>query len=141
MISDKCRKIALAIGIAAMVIAVSAPAEADEYPDRTLVTGSDDAIYIVMNGKARWIPSPTIFETMGLDWNAVRTIPDADLSSLEKAPLLVSGSGEAIYKIDQGSRHRLRSEAVLEEMGLDTEGVFNLSDDRLEQIPEGAPIP
>ncbi len=140
MILDKWKRIAFTL-VAALSFAAVALAEADEYPDRTLVTDSGDAIYIVMNGKARWIPSPTIFETLGLDWNAVRTIPDADLSSLEKAPLVVSGSGDAIYKIDQGTRHRLRSDSVLEEMGLEMDGVFHLSDDRLEQIPEGAPIP
>lgn len=57
----------------------------DDYPDGSLVKGSGPEIYLVENGKRRWITSPGVMEKYQLEWRNIIRINDEDLSRIEKA--------------------------------------------------------
>ena len=114
--------------------------EVGKYPDRTLVKGSGPKVYIIMNGKACWIPSRFIFESMGFGWNSILTISDSDLKSKQKAPLLVKGSGNKVYKIEADKRRWIVNPEVFNRLGLDWKTIVSISDISLNRIPEASPI-
>src|SRR5258708_2434446 len=90
----------------------SSHAASEKYQDRTLLKASGPAVYIVMNSKASWIPSEFVFNCMKLGWNSILTIPDSELGQIEKAPLLVKGSGPKVYKVESDERRWIVSEDV-----------------------------
>lgn len=55
-------------------------------PNGMLIKGSDHAIYVIDNGKRRWIPSPARFNELGYKWEAVIGVPDEALASLAQGP-------------------------------------------------------
>jgi hypothetical protein len=54
--------------------------------DSLLKEANRDEIYVVRGGARFWVPSPEIFEGMGFDWNAVRTVPRGALDSIPLVP-------------------------------------------------------
>ena len=50
--------------------------------DGALVTGSGPEVYIIQAGQRRWIPNPETFNALGLNWNAIQRISDADLNAI-----------------------------------------------------------
>jgi hypothetical protein len=55
-------------------------------PDGTLIKASGDEVDIMQNGQRRWIPDPTTFACMGLSWNNVQIISDAQFASIPQGP-------------------------------------------------------
>lgn len=52
-------------------------------PDGTLVKASDSgAIYVITNGKKRWIASASVFTALGYDWNRIVTVSPNTLNSI-----------------------------------------------------------
>lgn len=56
------------------------------YPDGTLLKASGPEIDVISGGVRRWIPDPTTFTAMGLNWNNVVTIADGDWSAIPSGP-------------------------------------------------------
>ena len=110
------------------------------WPDRSLIKGSGPRTYIVAAGKACWIPSAETFNAMGLDWNAIRTISDADLNRIPKSPLLLKGTGPEVYLVEGASRQRIPTADIFAAMGLDLGAILEIGNAQLRAIPEGAPI-
>lgn len=52
------------------------------YPDGTLLKGSGVNVYVIEKGVRRFIPDERTFNSMGYNWNAIKVIPDSDLSSI-----------------------------------------------------------
>jgi hypothetical protein len=48
-------------------------------PDGSLLKGSDPKVYLIENGKKRWITSAEIFILKGYDWNKVILVSDSEL--------------------------------------------------------------
>ena len=91
-------------------------------------------------GEACWIPSAETFNAMGLDWNAIRTISDADLNRIPKSPLLLKGTGPEVYLVEGASRQRIPTADIFAAMGLDLGAILEIGNAQLRAIPEGAPI-
>jgi hypothetical protein len=51
------------------------------YANGTLVKGSGPAVYLVEEGRRRWVPNPETLETIG-SWENILTITDAELFSI-----------------------------------------------------------
>jgi hypothetical protein len=58
-----------------------------DFPSRTndtLLKGSGPAVFIMQDCQRRWITSPEIFNSLGLDWAAIQTISDRDLEAIPR---------------------------------------------------------
>jgi phospholipase C len=108
--------------------------------DRTLLTGAGPEVYIMAGGKASWIPGPSIFDAMGLDWSAITTISDADLRLVPRGPLLLRGSGPSVYLVEGGVRRWITSAEVFEGRGYDWAAILTVTDTQLGLIPDGPPV-
>lgn len=51
-----------------------------KYPNGTLVKGSGPNVYLIQGGLRRLIPDKTTFESLGFEWNRVKTIQTNELS-------------------------------------------------------------
>ncbi|MFQ6016322.1 MAG: hypothetical protein ACE5NP_12870 [Anaerolineae bacterium] len=109
-----------------------------------LLKGSGEKIYLLEDGKKRWIYNLDAFEGWGYRWEQVQFVPDSLLESLPDGRplyLLVKGSGEKIYLLDQGQKRWIRTLEDFKAQGFLWEDVKIISDAELRVIPEGTPIP
>jgi|GEM_PF-3175272 len=51
-----------------------------------LLKGSGPEVYIMQECQRRWITSPKVFNSLGLDWAAIQTISDRDLDDIPRGP-------------------------------------------------------
>jgi hypothetical protein len=56
----------------------------DDYPEGSLLKGAGPEIYLVENGKRRWITSPAVMEKYQLEWRNIIQVDDKDLNKIEK---------------------------------------------------------
>ncbi|MCA9639517.1 MAG: hypothetical protein KC492_02455 [Myxococcales bacterium] len=74
----------------------------------SLVKADDGSasVYLLDSGVKRHVPSPAVMDSWGFDWGAIETRPAADLAQLpdgpdvRSRPVLVQGSGSAVYLVD-----------------------------------------
>jgi hypothetical protein len=59
-----------------------------ELEDGDLVKGSDDRIYLIVDGVRSWIPTGEIFLALGYRWDRVRRIDDRKLDAIPLGPNL-----------------------------------------------------
>ncbi|MEZ4375684.1 MAG: SpoIID/LytB domain-containing protein [Polyangiaceae bacterium] len=83
--------------------------ESDPVGDRPLLVKADDgssAVYLLDADVKRHVPSPEVMDSWGFDWGAIETRPAAELAALRDGPdvrsrpVLVQGSGPAVYLVD-----------------------------------------
>ncbi|MBI2303297.1 MAG: hypothetical protein HYU86_00930 [Chloroflexi bacterium] len=55
-----------------------------------LIKGSSDPIYIIQEGRLRWVPDGETFDALSLDWDAVSILPDWALACIPRANSLPS---------------------------------------------------
>ena len=139
--------------IAAIQNSGSAP-----YPNGTLVKGSSENAYVVLNNYRHWIPDNVTFEAMGYTWktilrlsdNEVNTIPErapfpsvAPLSGPLKYPTgtLVKGSSARVYVALNNYRYWIPDQATLNALGYSWDKILWLSDAEVSAMPEGTPFP
>ena len=103
-----------------------------------------DPIHVVYGGKAFWIPSPEVFEGLGLDWGKVREIPQGSLSGLRQMPLdrtlLRERSADPVWLVDGGRLRHVTSQAVMDRLGLEWGCVRVVPDGALTGLATGSPI-
>jgi hypothetical protein len=64
---------------------------ADLYAEDALLKGpSRPHVYIIRGGRRHHVASPEVFNAMGLDWSAIRTIPDGFLALIPEGPAITS---------------------------------------------------
>lgn len=97
-----------------------------QFPDGTLIKGSRPEVYLVQDGKRRWIPNPEVFGRLGFSWANIISVADAViLRYLQGATLEEQYSGDPETVILRGP------EGVVEERTVTFE--FSGSD------PKGTP--
>ena len=102
--------------------------------DGTLIKGSADAVYIMVNGKACWVSSQSIFNLLGLDWKNVKTIPDAELKKIPRGWLVVQGSGNPVYIINYGIAFRITDVSTFTRLGFEKTQIRLVQEERLKKI-------
>jgi len=55
----------------------------EDYPDGTLLRGSDGKVYLIELNKRRWIPSPAVFELSNFGWKYILDIDDDVLDNYD----------------------------------------------------------
>jgi hypothetical protein len=111
---------------------------------------SDEKIYIMENGKRRWIPDPQTFAAMGLNMSAVRTFPSEELgkvSSTKPLPSRKDGSllrylgDHKVYIMENGKRRWIPDPETFAAMGLNVGAVSDVSLADVNAISENNPLP
>jgi hypothetical protein len=116
------------------------------YPDGTLLKASGPEIDMITGGVRRWIPDPTTFTDMGLNWNNVVTISDSEWSTIPSGPpypswtdgTLLQGSGPQVYVMQSAQRHWIPDPATFTALGYQWSAINHIADADLTAIPEGA---
>jgi hypothetical protein len=118
------------------------------YPDGTLLKASGPEIDMMAGGLRRWIPDPTTFNDMGLDWSKVVVIPDSEFSAIPSGPAypsradgtLLQGSDPKVYVMQNGQRHWIPDPATFTASGYQASAIDHVSDADLNAIPEGIAV-
>jgi hypothetical protein len=55
-----------------------------QYENGTLVKGSSDKVYVVLNQYRYWIPDPATFDAMGYDWGELYWLSDNELNTVSE---------------------------------------------------------
>ncbi len=87
-----------------------------------LAQGSDAAVYLIVGGTKRHIPSRDYFDRFGFDWEEVHEVSDNWLKSKKTSsrigPLIKSYNSRAVYYLDDnGQKRRIPSRDRFEELG------------------------
>lgn len=104
--------------------------------DGTLIKGSADAVYIIVNGKACWVSSQNIFNLLGLDWKNVKTIPDSELKNIPRGWLVVQGGGNAVYIVNYGIAFRITDVSTFTRLGFEKSQIRTVPEEKLKKIPQ-----
>ena len=118
-------------------------------PEGTLVkqTGGSK-IYEIEDGKRHWISTLELFVSRGFQWNQVTEADGSFLRSIpEGLPFgvaegsIVRGNGDKVYVIENGLRRWIPTLTTFFVRGYRWENLVVLSDEALNAIPLGAPLP
>jgi hypothetical protein len=104
---------------------------------------------MIQGHERRWIPDPQTFNYMGLDWNNIQNITEAQWLGIPAGPqfpsrsdgTLLKGSADPIYVMNNGSRHWIPDPATFNALGYSWSAVQSVADADLNAIPLGAQIP
>ena len=119
------------------------------YPDGTLLKASGPEVDRMEGGQRRWIPDPSTFNCMGLNWGAIQTIADTEWNQIPKgAPYpsradaaLVQGSAPQVYVMAGCQRHLIPDADTFNAHWYNWSAIQHVSDADLTAIPEGAQLP
>ena len=113
--------------------------------DGLVLKGSGPEIYVLEDGKLRWISSMDAFEHLGLTWQDVHTVEDEFLDKFEKgAPihvLLKCPTSPHIYRVENQVKRWIKDIDTFEAEGHVWDDVRTVTCDYLRSLPNGVPIP
>lgn len=106
-------------------------------------------VYLLEEGKKRWIVSPAAFLSHGFQWDKIVTVSDQEVQNYLAGPdlqarpgTLLKGSGPAVYVIDLSSgvytKRWIPSQAMFEAMGYRWSDIFTVTDLELATYGNGA---
>ena len=118
-------------------------------PEGTLVRAiGGSRIYEIEDGKRHWISTLELFVSRGFQWNLVTEVDAGFLRSIpEGLPFgvgegsIVRGSGDKVYVIENGLRRWIPTLTTFFVRGYRWENLVVLSDEALNSILLGAPLP
>ena len=119
------------------------------YPDGTLLRASGPEVDRMDGGQRRWIPDPSTFNCMKLDWGAIQTISDSEWNQIPQGVAypsrvdgtLLQGSGPQIYVMAGCQRRYIPDPETFNALGYSWSAVVHVSDADLNAIAQGKQIP
>ena len=113
--------------------------------DGLVLKGSSPEIYVLEDGKLRWISSMDAFEHLGLTWQDVHVVEDEFLDGFEQGRpihvLLKCPASPHIYRVENQEKRWIRDINTFEAEGHVWDDVRMVTCEYLRGIPDGAPIP
>ncbi len=113
--------------------------------DGLVLQGSGEEIYVLENNQKRWISSLDAFNYYGYRWQQVNHVDDDFLDQFPSGPALSilykCRESPHVYAIENGVKRWIKDIPTFEAQGYAWEDVQIISCTRLEQIPNGSPIP
>lgn len=113
--------------------------------DGLVLKASGPEIYVLEDGKLRWISSLDAFEHYRFTWGDVHVVEDGFLDEFEKGPplhvLLKCRSSPHIYRAEAGEKRWIRDIATFVAEGHVWEDVRFVSCGYLRGLPDGETIP
>jgi hypothetical protein len=120
------------------------------YNGERVCLDSGGATYLVMGGRARWIPDePTYLGLFGDNWGRYQITPQiigamgggGSLNMLLPGTILVkTDEADATYLVDLGKKRWITSETVFDRYGFLYDNVKHIPTAVINQLPDGAPI-
>ena len=108
-----------------------------------LVKGNGPEVFVIQDGKRRWITDSKTFDAYGFDYSEVKEIFDEELNSYpqgtpitKNGTLLKASNSTDIYLISNGTRRLVRAN-VFDKHQFRREDINCVSDNYLLSIPEG----
>ncbi|MGK5549679.1 hypothetical protein ACSNOH_33895 [Streptomyces sp. URMC 127] len=103
------------------------------------------AVYLILDGKRRWIPNPATYNNLFRSWDGIQTVIDIDAvddgGQLSDGAILAKSPGEpAVYLVSNGVKRWITSPAAMDKYYFDWNKIVNVSPVALNAIPTGAPI-
>jgi hypothetical protein len=113
--------------------------------DGLVLKGSGPEIYVLEDGKLRWISCLDAFEHMGLTWEDVHVVEDEFLNKFEEGDplhvLLKCGASPHVYRLESGEKRWIKDIDTFEAEGHVWHDVRFVSCQYLRDLPDGKPIP
>ena len=119
-------------------------------PEGTLVrAAAGSKIYVIEDGKRRWISTLELFVTRGFQWDQVteasgsflRSIPEGLPFGVAEGSIVKGSTGNKVYVIESGLRRWIPTLTTFFVRGYRWENLVVVSDEALNSIREGAPLP
>lgn len=119
------------------------------YPEGTLLKGSDNKIYIIVDGKKRYITGPSIFTSLGYNWLDVVSVTDShltlytngvDISSTAThvdGALVKATGGSSIFLLQNGKKRGIVSPQIFDAWGYKWNKVIAISQTELDTYANG----
>jgi len=106
-------------------------------------TPNDPKIYLVDQGKRRWIPNPPTFNNLFRNWDVyvgidIMSIPEG--KQITDGAFLSKGSGPEVYLIDNGVKRWIISPAVMDKYNFDWNKIVVIPQLAINYIPTGPNI-
>ncbi len=67
---------------------------------------NDPMVYVVQETKIKWVPSPDVFNSLGLDWASIEVIPASQKTNFQRAKLLRAENDQKVYYITESGLKR-----------------------------------
>ena len=98
--------------------------------------------YYYINGYASVIPSPEVYQCMGLWKEKTRTakITKQQLDSMPKTAFLIRGSDRKVYRVNGSIRRLVPNGEVFKKLGFNEREIIEVSDITIDCIKEGPPL-
>jgi len=108
-----------------------------QFEEGSLLRGSKDAVYLVSNGRAHWVPNENIFNLLSLNWNKVKKTSDKDIAKIPKGRIVVKGKNQTLYIIaENGTACKVTNEITLKALGLRNYSIWSVPDEKLLKLPQ-----
>jgi hypothetical protein len=102
--------------------------------DWLIIKGNDKPVYVINNGVACKISDIQTLILLGFDKNSIRKVSDEMLRKIPQQPILVKGSDDPIYLINNGQACWIQSEKIFNALGYDIKRVIRINDNILLKI-------
>jgi len=113
--------------------------------DGLVLKGSGPEIYVLEDGKLRWISSLEAFEFFGYRWEQVHAVEDSFLEQFNVGRpihvLLKCPDSPHIYALENGQKRWIKDIPTFEAEGYVWEDVKTVDCFYLRSLPDGSPIP
>ncbi|MEM7332494.1 MAG: hypothetical protein AAF490_10410 [Chloroflexota bacterium] len=113
--------------------------------DGLVFKGSGDEIYILEDGKKRWISSIDAFDYFGYRWSQVALVDDGFLEQFEDGRpihvLLKCNTSPHVYVLEDGAKRWIDTITTFQIEGFVWEDVKIVNCNELRRLPDGLPIP
>lgn len=113
----------------------------DSYSEDELLKASDgSAVYIIIAGMKRHIPSAEVFESYGFNWDDISVIPKAELENYPDV-ILIRGAGDVkVFLLAGGKKHWIPSVAVFNSKGYKWDMIILVNSTEVSATPEDEPV-
>jgi len=110
----------------------------ESYPDDELIKADNSpAVYIIVAGMKRHIPSPAVFIAYGFDWNNISVVSSDELADYPDVILIRAAEDAKVYLLAGGKKHWIPSLAVFNKHGYKWPSVIIVNATEKDAIPEG----
>ena len=109
------------------------------YPEGTLLKISDSfKIYVIINNKKKWIPTPEVFETLGYQWTSITEINKTELNSIENyEDNLIRAIGDyKVYLVVSGIKRHIPNPEIFLNYGFEWNDVKDVNQEIINQYSQ-----
>lgn len=139
--------------ITTLIALLPAGVLASSFPDGTLVRAvGHDEVYMLEKGDRRWVASPTVFDSLGLNWDKVRVVDDSSLKNYPEGATINDGrtfpdgalyradSQPEVYVIENNQRRWISNPDVFSAHGYAWENIHVVRKEFLSGVRAGATL-